>query len=196
MEAHRMRELDEAPSAPQRQSAYASPAAPVAMPAPAAPVVHEPSIEAPAPAAKDAPHGSDTPHDSDPVAEQSEWLASAVLYEEMTSLLRTSPDFTDEATPTGATYQPTVDLTTGPSLTRRARRRQAVTGELDVTDSVDRDPEVLRERLRAFQSGTRRAREDAASQTSVDLDAEFEAAFGGPSHPADGTGADGNRGQY
>jgi hypothetical protein len=127
----------------------------------------------------------------DPVTAKSEWLASAVLYEEMTTLLRTN---TFDPAPTGATYQPVVELTTGPTLTRRARRQQESPGQQSANDRIDRDAEVLRERLRAFQSATRRAREDAVSQPSVDLDAEFEAAFGGPYGRTDGPGTgDGSR---
>ncbi|MFC8732215.1 ATP-binding protein [Luteimicrobium sp. NPDC057192] len=125
----------------------------------------------------------------DPVTAKSEWLASSVLYEEMTTLLRTN---SFDPAPTGATYQPVVELTTGPTLTRRARRQQESTGQQSANDRIDRDAEVLRERLRAFQSATRRAREDAVGQPSVDLDAEFEAAFGGPYGRTDGPGTAGD----
>jgi len=133
----------------------------------------------------------DTEYVVDPVTAKSEWLASAVLYEEMTTLLRTN---SFDPAPTGATYQPVVELTTGPTLTRRARRQQESTGQQSANDRIDRDAEVLRERLRAFQSATRRAREDAVTRPSVDLDAEFEAAFGGPYGRTDGPGTgDGSR---
>ncbi|WP_170044686.1 sensor histidine kinase [Luteimicrobium subarcticum] len=139
------------------------------------------------------PDPLDPAYTVDPVAAKSEWLASAVLYEEMTSLLRTSPSLAD-APPTGATYQPMVEVGSGPSLTRRARREQASEPPAGTSDGIDRDAEVLRERLRAFQSATQRAREEASTGTSsLDLDAEFEAAFGRRDQTA---GPDGPRGQH
>ncbi|GMA23386.1 hypothetical protein GCM10025864_11450 [Luteimicrobium album] len=197
------------PAAPQVDAAPA-PYTPAYDPAPA-PYEPAPAYEqAPTPAAPAAPRFDaaapglpgrslrprsldplDPEYVVDPVTAKSEWLASSVLYEEMTTLLRTN---SFDPAPTGATYQPVVELTTGPTLTRRARRQQESSGQQSASDRIDRDAEVLRERLRAFQSATRRAREDAVSQPSVDLDAEFEAAFGGPYGRTDGPGTgDGSR---
>ena len=202
---------DEAPSGPAEpaptpaRAEAPAPAAPAyePTPAPEPTAAYEPT-QAPAAPASPSPAAAELPGRTlrprsldpldaeyvvDPVTAKSEWLASAVLYEEMTTLLRTS---SFDPAPTGATYQPVVDLTTGPTLTRRARRQQESTGQQSANDRIDRDAEVLRERLRAFQSATRRAREDAVGQPSVDLDAEFEAAFGGRFGRTDGPGAAGD----
>ena len=134
---------------------------------------------APTPAADEAPgYGPPTPlvrrpvqddieplepgYVRDSVEARSDWMASAVLYEEMSTLLQGSTDFQEAtlADPNDGIYQPlTVDATTTTSgLTRRARGQERE-GYVDrFTASIDRDPEQLRARLSAFQSATARGR--------------------------------------
>lgn len=153
----------------------------------------------PVPAGTPGPGGSasgsrtldplDPEYTLDPEAARSEWLASAVVYEEMTSLLRSpGPVGTGGAEPS---YEPaSVDLGAANGLTRRARRQRASDEGGRHAAQIERDAEVLRERLRSFQSSTRRGREDGAAAGpdgaspigeplgTIDLDAEFQATFG------------------
>ncbi|WP_435738203.1 nitrate- and nitrite sensing domain-containing protein [Cellulosimicrobium sp. PMB13] len=98
---------------------------------------------------------------SDSVEARSDWMASAVLYEEMSTLLRGSTDFQEStlADPNDGTYQPlTVESAPPAGLTRRARGEHRE-GYVDrFTARIDRDPEQLRARLSAFQSATARGR--------------------------------------
>ena len=105
---------------------------------------------------------------SDSVEARSDWMASAVLYEEMSTLLQGSDDFQETAL-SGAdsgTYQPLrVEPTASSGLTRRARGQDRE-GYVDrFTARIDRDPEQLRARLSAFQSGTARGRLAGSSPT-------------------------------
>lgn len=98
---------------------------------------------------------------SDSVEARSDWMASAVLYEEMSTLLRGSTDFQEAtlADPNDGTYQPlTVESAPPAGLTRRSRGENRE-GYVDrFTARIDRDPEQLRARLSAFQSATARGR--------------------------------------
>lgn len=98
---------------------------------------------------------------SDSVEARSDWMASAVLYEEMSTLLRGSTDFQEAtlADPNDGTYQPLkVESAPPAGLTRRARGENRE-GYVDrFTARIDRDPEQLRARLSAFQSATARGR--------------------------------------
>ncbi|MFP3714441.1 nitrate- and nitrite sensing domain-containing protein [Puerhibacterium sp. TATVAM-FAB25] len=96
----------------------------------------------------------------DTVEARSEWIASAVLYEEMSTLLRRG--ILPQASPAAedaATYQPrAVAVTDGSGLARRDRTTQAEDQNERFTARIQRDPEQLRSRLSAFQSATRQAR--------------------------------------
>ncbi|QJW38016.1 nitrate- and nitrite sensing domain-containing protein [Cellulosimicrobium protaetiae] len=106
---------------------------------------------------------------ADSVEARSDWMASAVLYEEMSTLLQGSTDFQEAtlADPNDGIYQPlTVDATTTSGLARRARGEERE-GYVDrFTASIDRDPEQLRARLSAFQSATARGRVEGQDETS------------------------------
>jgi signal transduction histidine kinase len=96
----------------------------------------------------------------DTVEARSEWIASAVLYEEMSTLLRRGilPQASAAAEDT-TTYQPrAVAVTDGAGLARRGRTVQAEDQTERFTARIQRDPEQLRSRLSAFQSATRQAR--------------------------------------
>uniref|UniRef100_UPI000ADBB8E1 hypothetical protein n=1 Tax=Cellulosimicrobium cellulans TaxID=1710 RepID=UPI000ADBB8E1 len=104
---------------------------------------------------------------SDSVEARSDWMASAVLYEEMSTLLQGSDDFQETAL-SGAdsgTYQPLrVEPTASSGLTRRSRGQDRE-GYVDrFTARIDRDPEQLRARLSAFQSGTARGRVEGTDE--------------------------------
>lgn len=153
----------------------------------AAPVAPAPVAQAQAPAATEAPAGYGPPsplvrrpvqegleplepgYIADSVEARSDWMASAVLYEEMSTLLQGSTDFQEAtlADPNDGIYQPLqVDATTTTSgLTRRARGQERE-GYVDrFTASIDRDPEQLRARLSAFQSATARGRVESKDET-------------------------------
>jgi signal transduction histidine kinase len=101
----------------------------------------------------------------DSVEARSEWTASAVLYEEMNSLLRSTGDMALEA-PVSDTYQPLRMDTDGPNLSRRPMENRE--GYVDrFTARIDRDPEQLRARLAAFQSATARGRAEAQEETDT-----------------------------
>jgi signal transduction histidine kinase len=106
---------------------------------------------------------------ADSVEARSDWMASAVLYEEMSTLLQGSTDFQEAtlADPNDGIYQPLqVDGTTASGLTRRARGEERE-GYVDrFTARIDRDPEQLRARLSAFQSATARGRVEGQDETS------------------------------
>ncbi|WP_170227342.1 sensor histidine kinase [Cellulosimicrobium cellulans] len=106
---------------------------------------------------------------ADSVEARSDWMASAVLYEEMSTLLQGSTDFQEAtlADPNDGIYQPLqVDGTTAAGLTRRARGEERE-GYVDrFTARIDRDPEQLRARLSAFQSATARGRVEGQDETS------------------------------
>ncbi|MFC8921017.1 nitrate- and nitrite sensing domain-containing protein [Cellulosimicrobium sp. NPDC057127] len=168
-----------APAAPPAAPA-AAPAVPAAA-APAAPAVTTPAAEPVAPLAArrggaDGGYGAPVPlvrrqvpdlepleddYISDSVEARSDWMASAVLYEEMSTLLRGAGDFqeTSLSGPDSGTYQPLkVEPTASSGLARRSRGQDRE-GYVDrFTARIDRDPEQLRARLSAFQSGTARGR--------------------------------------
>ena len=98
---------------------------------------------------------------SDSVEARSDWMASAVLYEEMSTLLRGSTDFqeTTLADPNDGTYQPLKVESAPPAGLVRRSRGESRDGYVDrFTARIDRDPEQLRARLSAFQSATARGR--------------------------------------
>jgi hypothetical protein len=96
----------------------------------------------------------------DTVEARSEWMASAVLYEEMSTLMQRGVFqegivTTSEPEPT---YQPTTVVPEALGLTRRSRGGEPVVSPDRFTARIERDPEQLRARLSAFQSATARGR--------------------------------------
>lgn len=154
---------------PSADTGYAAPfAAPEAAPSPAAagygpptPLVRRQVGEAIEPL--------EPGYIADSVEARSDWMASAVLYEEMSTLLQGSTDFQEAtlADPNDGIYQPLqVDGTTAAGLTRRSRGEERE-GYVDrFTARIDRDPEQLRARLSAFQSATARGRVEGQDETS------------------------------
>ncbi|BDZ42357.1 hypothetical protein GCM10025865_16560 [Paraoerskovia sediminicola] len=97
----------------------------------------------------------------DSIETRSQWLASAVLYEEMTSLLASGNDFESEefAGPADGAYQPTVEAS-GASLTRRGGDGQDSGASSPAPEDASvRDAEALRARFSAYQAGTARGRD-------------------------------------
>ncbi|MHA7134721.1 sensor histidine kinase [Oerskovia turbata] len=148
----------------QAPEAFAPPQAP-AVPAVSgqqvggAPLVRRPAAESIEPL--------DPGYVSDSVEARSDWIASAVLYEEMSTLLRNGPDVQGRAYGESAgTYRPQEpsDVTTS-GLTRRARTVNREEYVDRFTAKIDRDPEQLRARLAAFQSATARGRVEADDET-------------------------------
>ncbi|WP_125775441.1 HAMP domain-containing sensor histidine kinase [Antribacter gilvus] len=132
--------------------------------------VYDPGYAEPAPLTRRAPAEEsldplDPGYIRDSVEARSEWMASAVLYEEMTSLLRRGAYQEDDVVPENDTYRPaslTPEVSAG--LTRRTRGASG-TGVSESVDRlsarIERDPEQLRARLSAFQSATVRGRTEA-----------------------------------
>ncbi len=165
--------------APRPVSSFGAPPAPAA-PAPAAPAAAPaPDVEEPRPStsyggsvlplrstepdggALDVPEVPDAP---DSVEARSEWMASAVLYEEMSSLLERGVFQEGNVTSTNdePTYHPATLATEGRTgLARRARGSESTGATDHFAVRIDRDPEQLRARLSAFQSATSRGRTDA-----------------------------------
>ncbi len=109
----------------------------------------------------------DQQHVPDTVEARSEWMASAVLYEEMSTLLRRGV-FEEEnvsARDDEQTYRPTVVAEAGNGLARRGRGDESAAPSERFTARIERDPEQLRARLSAFQSATLRGRSEASSET-------------------------------
>ncbi|WP_290445178.1 sensor histidine kinase [Cellulosimicrobium cellulans] len=176
----------EAPVAPVQETRALDPVQD-APPAGAGYTAPEPSVAAPDPAPSPAAtgYGPPTPlvrrqvgdaieplepgYIADSVEARSDWMASAVLYEEMSTLLQGSTDFQEAtlADPNDGIYQPLqVDGTTASGLTRRSRGEERE-GYVDrFTARIDRDPEQLRARLSAFQSATARGRVEGQDETS------------------------------
>ncbi len=105
---------------------------------------------------------------SDSVEARSDWMASAVLYEEMSTLLQGSTDFQEAtlADPNDGIYQPLKVDAAASGLARRSRGEER-DGYVDrFTARIDRDPEQLRARLSAFQSATARGRVEGQDETS------------------------------
>ncbi|WP_425955365.1 ATP-binding protein [Xylanimonas sp. McL0601] len=96
----------------------------------------------------------------DTVEARSEWMASAVLYEEMSSLLRRGVFEEQRVTPTlDDAYRPESAAPAEPSGLVRRTSRPTVNPAVDrFTARIERDPEQLRSRLSAFQSATSRGR--------------------------------------
>ncbi|ACZ29210.1 histidine kinase [Xylanimonas cellulosilytica DSM 15894] len=166
-----------APSALRPFAAPDAPAAPAPSPAPA------PAYADPAPAFTDAPStsrsangGSALPLRSgasdeltdpldpyaipDTVEARSEWMASAVLYEEMSSLLRRGVFEEQPVTQKDdVAYRPLSTPSADSAGLVRRQSRPTVNPATDrFTARIERDPEQLRSRLSAFQSATTRGR--------------------------------------
>ncbi|WP_188525001.1 sensor histidine kinase [Isoptericola cucumis] len=102
----------------------------------------------------------------DTVEARSEWMASAVLYEEMSTLLQRGVFQEGNVTSTNdeQTYRPAaVAPDAAGGLARRTRSGEASASAERFTARIDRDPEQLRARLSAFQSATSRGRNDAGA---------------------------------
>ncbi|MFD6164673.1 ATP-binding protein [Oerskovia sp. NPDC060287] len=162
-------------SAPQ-PVAFAAPAAPTSF---APPTAAQPQVAAPAASAplvrrpaQEPIEPLDPTYVSDSVEARSDWIASAVLYEEMSTLLRNGPEVQGKAFAESAgTYSPQAQSdVTASGLTRRARTVNREEYVDRFTAKIDRDPEQLRARLAAFQSATARGRVEADDETgSTDL---------------------------
>jgi hypothetical protein len=103
----------------------------------------------------------------DTVEARSEWMASAVLYEEMSTLLRRGV-FQEEnvtANHDDQSYRPTTVTPTGAGLVRRTRSGSVAQPTDRFTATIERDPEQLRARLSAFQSATARGRSETSAET-------------------------------
>ncbi|MBE1874176.1 ATP-binding protein [Myceligenerans pegani] len=108
----------------------------------------------------------------DSVEARSEWVASATLYEEMTSLLNRGAYQEDDVSDS---YRPetvsTVSDGTSTGLTRRTRGASGTGADPAVekhSARIERDPEQLRSRLSAFQSATVRGRDEAVDQSGTE----------------------------
>ncbi len=152
--------------------AVAAPAAPTSFaPPPAAAQPQAPAQTAPAPLVRRPAQEQIEPLDptyvSDSVEARSDWIASAVLYEEMSTLLRNGPEVQGKAFAESAgTYSPQAQSdVTASGLTRRARTVNREDYVDRFTAKIDRDPEQLRARLAAFQSATARGRVEADDET-------------------------------
>lgn len=134
--------------------------------------VYDPSYGSPAPLTKRAPGTDgdgqdplDPEYVRDSVEARSEWTASAVLYEEMTSLLRRGA-FQEDDVKENDSYRPAAvntEVANG-GLTRRTRGASGTGADPTVerlSARIDRDPEQLRSRLSAFQSATARGRSES-----------------------------------
>ncbi|QUB98810.1 sensor histidine kinase [Cellulosimicrobium cellulans] len=152
------------PSAPEPAPAAAWDAAPARDAAtgygPPSPLARRPVAESLEPL--------DAGYVSDSVEARSDWMASAVLYEEMSTLLQGSTDFQEAtlADPNDGIYQPLKVDAAASGLARRSRGEER-DGYVDrFTARIDRDPEQLRARLSAFQSATARGRVEGQDETS------------------------------
>jgi hypothetical protein len=100
----------------------------------------------------------------DTVEARSDWMASAVLYEEMSTLLRRGVFQEENVAPKNEseTYRPlSVAASDAGGLTRRTRGNEPAGPADRFTARIERDPEQLRARLSAFQSATARGRDEA-----------------------------------
>ncbi|WP_275005256.1 HAMP domain-containing sensor histidine kinase [Promicromonospora iranensis] len=137
--------------------------------------VYDPTYGSPAPLAKraagtdgDGKDPLDPEYVRDSVEARSEWTASAVLYEEMTSLLRRGA-FQEDDVKESDSYRPAAVNTevVGGGLTRRTRGASGTGADPTVerlSARIDRDPEQLRSRLSAFQSATARGRSESVDE--------------------------------
>lgn len=137
--------------------------------------VYDPTYASPAPLAKraagtdgDGKDPLDPEYVRDSVEARSEWTASAVLYEEMTSLLRRGA-FQEDDVKENDSYRPAAvntEVANG-GLTRRTRGASGTGADPTVerlSARIDRDPEQLRSRLSAFQSATARGRSESVEE--------------------------------
>jgi anti-sigma regulatory factor (Ser/Thr protein kinase)/HAMP domain-containing protein len=137
--------------------------------------VYDPTYGSPAPLAKraagtdgDGKDPLDPEYVRDSVEARSEWTASAVLYEEMTSLLRRGA-FQEDDVKENDSYRPAAvntEVANG-GLTRRTRGASGTGADPTVerlSARIDRDPEQLRSRLSAFQSATARGRSESVEE--------------------------------
>ncbi|GAA2242729.1 hypothetical protein GCM10010413_51790 [Promicromonospora sukumoe] len=137
--------------------------------------VYDPSYASPAPLAKraagtdgDGKDPLDPEYVRDSVEARSEWTASAVLYEEMTSLLRRGA-YQEDDVKENDSYRPaavSTEVANG-GLTRRTRGASGTGADPAVerlSARIDRDPEQLRSRLSAFQSATARGRSESVDE--------------------------------
>ena len=100
----------------------------------------------------------------DTVEARSEWMASAVLYEEMSTMLQRGVFQEGNVTSTNEqTYRPTTVANEAGGLARRQRAGESTASTERFTARIERDPEQLRSRLSAFQSATSRGRNDAGA---------------------------------
>nr|WP_176168825.1 nitrate- and nitrite sensing domain-containing protein [Krasilnikoviella flava] len=101
----------------------------------------------------------------DTVEARSEWMASAVLYEEMSTMLQRGVFQEGNVTSTNdeQTYRPTTVANEAGGLARRQRAGESTASTERFTARIERDPEQLRSRLSAFQSATSRGRNDAGA---------------------------------
>ncbi|SDS06109.1 Signal transduction histidine kinase [Paraoerskovia marina] len=150
---------DAAPlSAPSRTSSGVAPTQPAAesqQPSRVAGMPQRPSARATTESSGAGKPVAAQSHDS--VEARSEWLASAVLYEEMTSLLRSGGEDDPFQRDAEEQYQP-ASMSFGDGLAPR-RRSSAPPANDGPTATIDRDPEEMRTRLSAFQSGISRGRQ-------------------------------------
>jgi len=156
------------------QQSYEAPAREFSEPYPTG-AVYDPTYGSSAPLAKraagtdgDGKDPLDPEYVRDSVEARSEWTASAVLYEEMTSLLRRGA-FQEDDVKENDSYRPATvntEVTNG-GLTRRTRGASGTGADPTVerlSARIDRDPEQLRSRLSAFQSATARGRSEAVDE--------------------------------
>ncbi|WP_278235591.1 nitrate- and nitrite sensing domain-containing protein [Isoptericola sp. AK164] len=103
---------------------------------------------------------------SDTVEARSEWMASAVLYEEMSTLMQRGVFQEENVTTTNEeqTYRPASVAPAANGLTRRDRRDETVEPPERFTARIERDPEQLRARLSAFQTATARGRSETTDE--------------------------------
>ncbi|WP_265521671.1 sensor histidine kinase [Oerskovia flava] len=157
-------------------NADAATRAPAAAPA-------EPGAPAPDLAGGSAPLARRQPRDglqpldptyvSDSVEARSDWMASAVLYEEMSTLLSSTDDLQDSTLgDQNHSYRPETIATAGGGLARRARSGPSDDYVDRFTARIDRDPEQLRARLAAYQSATARGRVEAGDETGSTWDTQ------------------------
>ncbi|GAA4692043.1 Signal transduction histidine kinase [Promicromonospora umidemergens] len=156
------------------QQPFAAPAREFSEPYPTG-AVYDPTYGSPAPLAKraagtdgDGKDPLDPEYVRDSVEARSEWTASAVLYEEMTSLLRRGA-YQEDDVKENDSYRPAAVNTevVGGGLTRRTRGASGTGADPTVerlSARIDRDPEQLRSRLSAFQSATARGRSESMDE--------------------------------
>ena len=162
------------------QQSFEAPAREFSEPYPTG-AVYDPTYGSPAPLAKraagtdgDGKDPLDPEYVRDSVEARSEWTASAVLYEEMTSLLRRGA-YQEDDVKENDSYRPAAVNTevVGGGLTRRTRGASGTGADPTVerlSARIDRDPEQLRSRLSAFQSATARGRSESVDEGEMEHD--------------------------